>query len=70
MIPTAAAYAEYLWLSDQNDPDRTVRFRKVMVEAEQLRISPWVIGDLAFWLLKLGEETILAAASTAHITRP
>ena len=55
MLPTAAAYVEYLWLSDQHDPERTARYREVLGEAMQLRSSSWAEGDLAFWLWKLGE---------------
>jgi len=55
MLPTAAAYVEYLWLSDQHDPERTARYRGVLGEAMQLRSSSWAEGDLAFWLWKLGE---------------
>ena len=55
MLPTAAAYGEYLWLSDQHDPERTARYREVLGEAMQLRSSSWAEGDLAFWLWKLGE---------------
>ncbi|MEE8375019.1 MAG: AAA family ATPase [Acidimicrobiia bacterium] len=55
MLPTAAAYVEYLWLSDQHDPERTARYREVLGEAMQLRSYSWAEGDLAFWLWKLGE---------------
>ncbi len=55
MLPTAAAYVEYLWLSDEHDSDRTARFREVLGEAMRLRSSSWAEGDLAFWLWKLGE---------------
>ena len=55
MLPTAAAYAEHLWLRDQQDPDRIAQFRRVLDKAMSLTASSWLLGDLAFWLWKLGE---------------
>jgi len=53
LLPTAAALAEYMWLTGEADPDRIVRFREVLDEG----MLPWDGGDLAFWLWKLGEFT-------------
>ena len=54
LLPTAAAQAEYMWLTGEDDPDRIAQFRKVLDGGLRLR-SPWPVGDLAFWLWKLGE---------------
>ncbi|MCH7586255.1 MAG: AAA family ATPase [Acidobacteria bacterium] len=53
LIPTAAALAEYMWLTGDHDPDRIARFREVLDEGHLE--NTWVGGDLAFWLWKLGE---------------
>ncbi len=55
MLPAAAAYAEHLWLRDQQDPDRIAQFQRVLDKAMSLTASSWLLGDLAFWLWKLGE---------------
>jgi DNA-binding CsgD family transcriptional regulator/tetratricopeptide (TPR) repeat protein len=54
LLPTAAAQAEYVWLTGEVDSDRITRFREVLDEGLRLGF-PWVGGDLAFWLWKLGE---------------
>ena len=54
LLPTAAALAEYMWLTGEYDPARIARFREVLDEGIRLEF-PWVDGDLAFWLWKLGE---------------
>ena len=54
LLPTAAALAEYMWLTGDHDPDRIARFREVLDEGIRLEF-PWAGGDLAFWLWKLGE---------------
>jgi len=53
LAPAAAAFAEYMWLTDMDDPDRIARFREVLDEAIRLA-SPWPAGSIAFWLWKLG----------------
>jgi ATP/maltotriose-dependent transcriptional regulator MalT len=54
LLPTAAALAEYMWLTGDDDPDRIARFREVLDEGIRLEF-PWAGGDLAYWLWKLGE---------------
>ena len=54
LLPTAAALAEYMWLTGEADPDRIARFREVLDEEVRLE-KDWDGGDLAFWLWKLGE---------------
>ena len=54
LIPTAAARAEHMWLTGEDDPDRIARFREVLDEGMRLE-NTWAGGDLAFWLWKLGE---------------
>ncbi len=54
LIPTAAALAEYMWLTGDHDPDRIARFREVLDEGLRLG-APWLAGDLALWLWKLGK---------------
>jgi DNA-binding CsgD family transcriptional regulator len=54
LLPTTAALAEHMWLTDEADPDRIARFREVLDEGLRLEF-PWDGGDLAFWLWKLGE---------------
>jgi ATP/maltotriose-dependent transcriptional regulator MalT len=55
MLPSAAAFVEYLWLRTRQDPNRTARFREILDEALRLRVSSWIVGDLAFWLWTHGE---------------
>jgi ATP/maltotriose-dependent transcriptional regulator MalT len=54
LLPTAAALAEYMWLTGEADPDRIARFREVLDESLRLE-NTWANGDLALWLWKLGE---------------
>ena len=54
LIPTAAAVAEYMWLTGEYDPARIARFREVLDEGMRLE-NLWAGGELAFWLWKLGE---------------
>jgi DNA-binding CsgD family transcriptional regulator len=54
LLPTAAALAEYMWLTGEADPDRIARFREVLNEGLRLEHT-WASGDLALWLWKLGE---------------
>ncbi len=54
LLPTAAALAEYMWLTGDDDPNRIVRFREVLEEGLRLEHT-WAGGDLAFWLWKLGK---------------
>ncbi len=54
LLPTAAALAEYMWLTGEYDSDRITRFREVLDEGIRLE-NLWAGGDLAFWLWKLGE---------------
>jgi len=56
LIPTAAALAEYMWLTGDDDSGRITRFREVLDEGLRLE-NLWAGGDLAFWLWKLGELT-------------
>ena len=55
VLPTAAACAEHLWLTDQTNSDRIALFKGALHEAMQFQVIPWDLGDLAFWLWKLGE---------------
>jgi len=54
LVPTAAAQAEYLWLTGEDNPTQIVRFHKVLEDGLSLGTA-WPVGDLAFWLWKLGE---------------
>jgi tetratricopeptide (TPR) repeat protein len=54
LLPTAAALAEYMWLTGDHDLVRLARFREVLDEALRFGAS-FGAGDLAFWLWKLGE---------------
>jgi len=54
LLPTAAAQAEYMWLTGGSDPNRITRFREVLDDGIRLEY-PWVGGDLALWLWKLDE---------------
>jgi len=52
--PAAAALAEHMWLTGENDPDRIARLREVLEEGTRL-LEAWAAGSLAFWLWELGE---------------
>jgi len=54
LCPAAAAGAEYMWLSDEEDPDKLEQFVAVLDEASMEDRDPWRAGILAFWLWKLG----------------
>jgi DNA-binding CsgD family transcriptional regulator/tetratricopeptide (TPR) repeat protein len=54
LLPAAAALAEYMWLTGDDDPHRLTRFRDVL-EKGLRPDNHWIGGDLAFWLWKLGE---------------
>ena len=54
ILPVAATVAEYIWLTGATDADRIARLREVLNEGIRLG-HPWVVGELAFWLWKLGE---------------
>jgi len=54
LLPTAAAQAEYMWLTGKDERSQIERFHKVLDDG--LRVGmPWLAGDLTFWLWKLGE---------------
>lgn len=53
LCPAAAAQAEYLWLTGEDDPDLITRLLEVLEEGSRHRM-PWFAGSLALWLWKLG----------------
>jgi ATP/maltotriose-dependent transcriptional regulator MalT len=54
IVDTAAtALAEYLWLSDENNPELVRRLEEVLAEGISLG-TPWPSGAFAFWMWKLG----------------
>jgi class 3 adenylate cyclase/DNA-binding CsgD family transcriptional regulator/tetratricopeptide (TPR) repeat protein len=56
LLPTAAAFAEYLWLTGETDPERTARFGEVL-DSGIRHGFPWPAGELAQWLWELGALT-------------
>lgn len=54
LCPAAAAQAEYMWLTDEEDPGKLERFVAVLEEVSIGGRDPWRAGLLAFWLWKLG----------------
>jgi DNA-binding CsgD family transcriptional regulator len=64
--PAATARAEYMWLTDEDDPEKVKRFREVLDEATMKGVDVWRSGLLAFWLWKLGE----LSESPAGIAEP
>jgi DNA-binding CsgD family transcriptional regulator len=54
LLPTAAAFAEYVWLTGEADPEQTTRFGEVLDSGIRHGFS-WPAGELAQWLWKLGE---------------
>jgi DNA-binding CsgD family transcriptional regulator len=52
--PTAIALAEYVWIGGTLDATIFPRLREVLADCVD-RDSPWIGGELAFWLLLLGE---------------
>ncbi|MCH7583370.1 MAG: AAA family ATPase [Acidobacteria bacterium] len=57
LLPAAAAQAEYMWLTGEDDSDRIARFREVLDEGMRLENS-WAGGELAFWLWMLDEASV------------
>lgn len=51
--PAAAALAEHIWLTADDDPDRLARVQEVYDRSVR-RGFPWPSGALAFWMSKLG----------------
>ncbi len=51
--PAAAALAEYVWLSDDADPEIIRRLEEILAEGISLG-TPWPSGAFAFWMWKLG----------------
>lgn len=51
--PAAAAVAEYLWLSEKDDPEGIARVRDVFERGMEVG-PPWPSGAFAFWWWKLG----------------
>jgi DNA-binding CsgD family transcriptional regulator len=49
----AAALAEYLWLSGENNPALVARLEEVLADGKALG-TPWPSGAFAFWMWKLG----------------
>ena len=54
LLPAAAAVAESMWLTGDDDPDRITRFQDILDKGLRPD-NHWIGGDLAFWLWKLGE---------------
>jgi DNA-binding CsgD family transcriptional regulator len=56
--PSGATLAEYVWIGGSLDSAFLARLRAVMAECLE-RESPWMAGELAFWLYLIGAiETI------------
>jgi DNA-binding CsgD family transcriptional regulator len=51
--PAAAALAEYVWLSDERDPEILRRLEEILAEGIAIG-TPWPSGAFAFWMWKLG----------------
>lgn len=49
----AAALAEYIWLTDDRDPELLLQLEKVLSEGIA-KGQPWPSGAFAFWMWKLG----------------
>ncbi len=49
----AAALAEYLWLSGEDEPELIRRLKEVLADGISLG-TPWPSGAFAFWMWKLG----------------
>jgi ATP/maltotriose-dependent transcriptional regulator MalT len=61
--PAAAALAEYVWLSDERDPDILQQLEQVLADGIAIG-TPWPSGALAFWAWKLGLlETVPAGTA-------
>jgi DNA-binding CsgD family transcriptional regulator/tetratricopeptide (TPR) repeat protein len=61
--PAAAALAEYMWLTDDRDPDRT-RLLHEVADRGRRSGSVWPSGALAFWMWKLGLLPTIPQGST------
>jgi ATP/maltotriose-dependent transcriptional regulator MalT len=55
LCPAAAACAEYMWLTGEDDPNQIARFREILSQALHLEYQGQSVGSLAFWLWKLGQ---------------
>ena len=53
MDPAAATRAEYLWLTDESDPDEIARLQAVLDRGMKSGFV-WPSGALAFWMWELG----------------
>jgi DNA-binding CsgD family transcriptional regulator/tetratricopeptide (TPR) repeat protein len=51
--PAAAAIAEYLWLSGDDEPELVERLSEILAEGISVG-TPWPSGAFAFWMWKLG----------------
>ena len=51
--PAAAAIAEYLWLSGDDEPELVARLSEILAEGITIG-TPWPSGAFAFWMWKLG----------------
>jgi DNA-binding CsgD family transcriptional regulator len=51
--PAAAALAEYLWLSGEDEPAMVQRLTEVLADGIAIG-KPWPSGAFAFWMWKLG----------------
>lgn len=51
--PAAAAVAEYLWLSGDDEPRLVERLSEILAEGITIG-TPWPSGAFAFWMWKLG----------------
>lgn len=54
LVPLAGVVAEFIWLTGEDQFESRARLREVMEEATD-RNDPWSRGDLAWWLLQIGE---------------
>jgi DNA-binding CsgD family transcriptional regulator len=52
--PAAIALAEYVWIGGKLDQAILPRLREVLAECLE-RDSPWMAGELAYWLYLIGE---------------
>lgn len=51
--PAAAAIAEYLWLSGDDEPELVARLSEILARGITIG-TPWPSGAFAFWMWKLG----------------
>jgi DNA-binding CsgD family transcriptional regulator len=54
MGPSGAALAEFAWLGGSFDPNIFAKLREVLADCLE-RESPWIGGELAYWLFLVGE---------------